>query len=322
MNFNEDDDLWNVLDSLKISFSDQNTSHSQEIICKCGSYNIYKDDNMYVCLDCSKIIDIAMDTSAEWRYYGGEDNRSGDPSRCGLPTNTLLPRSSLGSVVGGYAKDNNDLRCVRRLQVWNSMPYDERKLLSVFDKMTANTSNCGISSKVVHDAKVMYKQASAKKISRGDNNEGLIASCVYHACIINKVPRSTREISEMSNINPIILTKGNARFQTLMHLNVDCSVPSDFVSRFGSQLNLSMLQIQRCIKLANYLEKEEIINDNSATSNTAGLIYYFISYFNYTVSKQTIAQVCLVSSVTITKIHKHLLKYKKYIDKFIDNDFK
>lgn len=314
-------DLLNILDSLKYSFTNiENNKSIDDIRCSCGSFDIIQDDSMYICFQCSNIIDIAMDTSAEWRYYGNDDNRNSDPSRCGLPTNNLLPRSSLGSVVGGYPKDNKDLQCVRRLQVWNSMPYDERKLLSVFDKMTSNTSNCGIPAKVVHDAKVLYKKASAKKISRGDNNEGLIASCLYHACIINKVPRSTREIAEMSNINPIVLTKGNARFQTLMQLNVSCSEPSDFISRFGSQLNLSMKQIEQCIQLAQYLEKEEIINDNSPTSSSAGIIYYFITYFKYNISKKFIASVCGVSEVTITKCNKNLLKYKDIINNYIQKN--
>ena len=77
-------------------------------------------------------------------------------------------------------------------QMWNSMPYDERTLWNVFDKMTANSINNGIPQKVIDDAKNLYKQASEKKISRGDNKEGLIASCIYHACLINKIPKSSK----------------------------------------------------------------------------------------------------------------------------------
>ena len=321
MNLNADEDIWNVLDSIQESFKIDIKKISKDVQCSCGSFDIITDDNMYICNTCSKIIDIVIDSSAEWRYYGSDDNKSGDPSRCGLPTNTLLPKSSLGSVVGGYGKDSKDLQCVRRLQVWNSMPYYERKLLMVFDKITSNTTNYGIPSKVLYDAKVLYKQASAKKISRGDNNEGLIASCLYHACIINNIPRSTKEIADMSNITQVVLTKGNSRFQTLMHINMVCSSPKDYMSRFGSQLNLSMKQISECIKLSEFLEKEEIINDNSPISSSAGIIYYYDSYFKYNVSKKLIAKICGVSEVTITKCNKNLLKFKDYIDNYIKLNF-
>jgi transcription initiation factor TFIIB len=314
MNLNVDEELW---DTLIDSFNSQQKNINTDIKCKCGSYNIIKDESMYICLNCSNILDIVMDSTAEWRYYGSDDNKYSDPSRCGLPTNTLLPKSSLGSVVGGFGKESRDLQCVRRLQVWNSMPYYERKLLSVFDKLTSNTQNKGIPTKVLHDAKILYKEASVKKISRGDNNEGLIASCLYHACIINNVPRSPKEIAEMSNISQVILTKGNVRFQKLMPINVECSAPKDYISRFGSQLNLSKNQINDCIKLSEFLEKEEIINDNSPTSSSAGIIYYYICYLNFNVSKKIIAKICGVSEVTITKCNKNLIKYKDVIDTFI-----
>ena len=31
-----------------------------------------------------------LDNSAEWRYYGADDNHQGDPTRCGMPINPLL----------------------------------------------------------------------------------------------------------------------------------------------------------------------------------------------------------------------------------------
>tara|TARA_Y100000389_G_scaffold186336_1_gene206596 strand:- start:2090 stop:3052 length:963 start_codon:yes stop_codon:yes gene_type:complete len=317
-----DTELWDAIDTIQKSFiHDLHISPNPNLKCSCGSINIVKDDNMYICNECSNILDIVMDSSAEWRYYGSDDNKFSDPSRCGLPTNTLLPKSSLGSVVGGFGNESKDLQCVRRLQVWNSMPYDERKLLMVFEKMASNTTNSGITAKVLHDGKVLYKQASAKKISRGDNNKGLIASCLYHACILNNVPRSTTEIAKIFGIPQIVLTKGNARFQMLMQINVMCTSPKDYISRFGSQLNLSMKQIEQCIQLSEYLEKEEIINDNSPTSSSAGIIFYYNNYFNYNVSKKLIASVCGVSEVTITKCNKQLLKYKAYIDIYIKSNF-
>ena len=76
--------------------------------------------------------------------------------------------------------------------MWNAMPYNERTLWNVFDKLTGISLTNGIPQKIIDDAKVLYKRASEKKISRGDNKEGLIASCIYHACLINNLPRSSK----------------------------------------------------------------------------------------------------------------------------------
>ena len=73
-------------------------------------------------------------------------------------------------------------------------------------------------TKVIDDAKIFYKKTAEKKISRGENKEGLIASCIYHSCLVNEVPRSSKEIAKMFNISHVTLNKGNSRFQQLLQL--------------------------------------------------------------------------------------------------------
>jgi transcription initiation factor TFIIB len=303
--------LWDLMENVnKLNIDDI-------ITCNCGSSNIIKDDNLFTCQECYNIVDNVIDCSAEWRYYNGDDNKSEDPSRCGLPTNHLLPKSSLGSIVGRGPKDTKELHCVRKLQTWTSMPYYERKLLNVFEKFSNSTNNTGISPKVLYDAKIMYKKVSSMKISRGNNNEGLIASCVYYACIINKTPRSIKEISDMFNITPIVLTKGNSRFQKLNPMNVLSISPQDFISRFGSKLNLSRSHIDQCVDFTNFLEINDIISDNSPTSTAAGIICYFCYYKKIDILKKYIANICGVSEVTVTKSLKNISKYDKIINIYL-----
>ena len=250
-----------------------------------------------------------IDTRAEWRYYGA-DSRGDDPSRCGMATNELLPKSSLGSVIACRRGDSRDIRRIRMYQMWNSMPYWERTLYNVFDKLSINTTNQGIPSKVLDDAKVLYKRASEKKISRGDNKEGLIASCIYYACLMNKLPRSHKEIARMFRIDPVILTKGNSRFQTLLNINVDSSNPDDYIARFASKLDMKYSDIQACKKFAQQLDELEIVSENAPTSVAAGAIYYYCMAKQIDITKKVIAEICEVSEVTITKCYKRLTKHK------------
>ena len=309
---------------MKYSFSPKkNISMNEEInkVCHiCNSRDIIQDDTLLTCIHCSCIIGSVIDQTQEWRNYQDETSSKGtssDPSRCGMPTNFLLPKSSLGSVAKGCSRD---MMIVKRLETWNMMPYNERKLLCVFEKFMTSTNNNGIPMKVIQDAKYMYKQASNKKISRGENSSGLIASCIYHACIINNVPRSMKEISEMFNIDSTVLTKGNARFQKLIPMNMPSSSAKDFVSRFGSQLDLSMNDIIFCKKFVEFLEEEEIITDNSPTTSAAGSIAYFCLYHGIkNILKKDISTVCSVSEVTINNSIKTINKYKEDIEDFFEN---
>ena len=161
-----DDEMWVLFKEIKdeedkqIKISngiDDNCEENKLIKCDCGCVEFLIEDNMHICKKCCSIISKVIENTAEWRYYGNDDNRDGDPSRCGMPTNNLLPKSSIGSMIGSGYKDNIDMRIIRKFQMWNSMPYDERTLWNVFDKMTANTINNGIPMKVIEITRKWYR---------------------------------------------------------------------------------------------------------------------------------------------------------------------
>ena len=314
-----EDELWKLFDEVKKEENIDNCVDDKNIIkCLCCCSEFINEDNMNICSKCSSIISNVIENTAEWRFYGNDDNRDGDPSRCGMPTNNLLPKSSMGSMIGCGYKDNIDIRRIRMFQMWNSMPYDERTLWNVFDKMTANTINNGIPQKVIDNAKVLYKKASEKKISRGDNKEGLIASCIYHSCLLNKIPKSSKDIAAMFNISHVTLNKGNSRFQTLLQINVSSPDPIDFISQYGNNLNMYIGDINKCKELVKIIEDNEIMNYNSPTSSAAGILYYYSVVKNLGYSKKKFAKACNVSEVTIVKCYKIINNYHDFIIKNSD----
>ena len=133
---------------------------------------------------------------------------------------------------------------------------------------------------------------------------------MYYACIINKVPRSTKEIACMFKLDPNVLTKGNARFQELLKINVDTSNPEDFIARFGSNLNMNWEDIQACKELAHKIEEHELVSENAPTSVAAGTIFFYCHYKELDFTKKQISDTCSVSEVTITKCFKKLQKFK------------
>jgi len=315
LSLNTDEDIWDLMTDMKeMILEEEEGKKDNEIICSCGSKRILNEDCMQICADCSSILGKIIDNTAEWRYYGS-DTKSDDPSRCGLPTNVLLPKSSLGSMIGGNKFGNYDIRLIRKYQMWNAMPYNERTLWNVFDKLTGVSLSNGIPQKIIDDAKVLYKRASEKKISRGNNKQGLIASCIYHACLMNNLPRSSKEIAKMFDIDPVVLNKGNSRFQTLLQINVSSSSPLDFISRYCSNLDMKMEDIENCKKLAKFLEESEIMSDNSPTSSCASILYYYSKKKNLGITKKQFSDVCQVSEVTVEKGFKFLEVYDTYINK-------
>ena len=106
-----------------------------EVCDDCGG-DLVTEKGLLKCLQCGIIHDKEIVQSAEWRYYGSEDTKNSDPTRCGMPVNVLLPESSVGTVVSNqFCKDKGMYR-VKQYQSWTSMTYKERSIYKVFTEIT------------------------------------------------------------------------------------------------------------------------------------------------------------------------------------------
>ena len=85
----------------------------QEKCNSCDSLNIVTQRGEIICKDCGIINYNLIDHNAEWRYYGSEDSKYSDPTRCGLPTNELLPESSLGSTISFKHGESYEMKKIR-----------------------------------------------------------------------------------------------------------------------------------------------------------------------------------------------------------------
>jgi len=303
--FSSLDEISTVKQEIKISCCDDTENH-------------LLGEGMIICKNCNNIISNIIDT-AEWRYYGANDSKSSDPTRCGMPVNQLLPESSVGSFISNRGSRNKSMYKVRKYQQWGGMPYAERTLLKVFQEISRVCNESGIPEMIIKEAHVLYKIVSTTKITRGSNRKGIIAACVYFSCKINNVPRSTNEIASIFSINNTIMTKGCKKFQEIMQLNkVDINrihntntiTLDDFIDRFCSKLNLKDEDITN-IKHISYLSQVyNLINDNTPPSMAAGCIYLYIKEVEYDIHKKTISDVCKISEVTINKCYKKLENHK------------
>jgi transcription initiation factor TFIIB len=317
MTIHEDDGVWSLINDLRRTrirriILPLDEDHSLECTF-CKSKDVILEDGNYSCTDCGALVCRFIDTTAEWRFYGYDDSKSGDPSRCGLPVNELLPDSSLGSIIGFGGRETHDIRIMRKYHMWNSMSYKERSLYNIFDTLTVNAVNNGISKSILEEAKALYKKLSELKITRGDNRSGLIASSIYMSCKSNKVPRSAKEIAKIFNLKVTTMTKGCKKFQEMMKMNMESTGPVDFVQRFCSRLNIEKQQRETCKEIILKAEDLGIVSENTPPSIAAGSIHLCNIVLDWKINKKDLSDACEISQVTITKCYKKLYIYKDYL---------
>ena len=317
-------DLDNLFEQLKPEkpLEEKESVNKTNDICEsCGSDDFVVDNGSVICKSCGMIQYNTIDSGAEWRFYGSEDSKFSDPTRCGLPTNALLPESSLGSTVSFKYGESYEMRKIRNYHLWNAMPYKERSLYNVFDGIQVRANDNGIPSCIIDEAKNLYKTISDIQINRGSNRNGIIASCIYKACILQGCPRSAKEIAEIFKLNITHMTKGCKKFDEILNLDncqnlcvaSNTTKSIDFIERFCSKLNLGKNIVKICKHVCEKADEYNLVSKCIPPSIAAGSIFLVCNILNINISKKEISTTCKISEVTISKCYKSLLKYHKYL---------
>jgi transcription initiation factor TFIIB len=316
--------LWNVFET------EVESSQKMECLCRtiqdreyCDHCNFkleYSDEGFLSCTNnkCGIIYKDVLDQSAEWRYYGADDNQTSDPTRCGMPTNPLLEESSFGCKVVSIGKTSYETRKLRRYTEWQSIPYGEKIMYDEFQRIIIYAQNAGISKKIVDDAIRFHKKISVHEHSfRGDNKSGLIIASIYISFRINKYPRTAKELASMFHVDVGIATKGcKIALSILNDLECDSlddektnfvkTTSIDFIERFCSRLNVNSELTQLCKFISSKIESENLMQSNTPNSIAAGIVYFISHLCRLNITKLDIKNVSEISEVTINKCAKVL----------------
>jgi transcription initiation factor TFIIB len=338
--------LWDIFDTEKTTQAKLNQpqteiecvyEHKEQGLCHlCNSVLVIMEDGFPTCTNsaCSVIYTDTLDYSPEWRFYGADDKNSADPTRCGNPINPLLVESSFGCKVMASSNLSYEMKKIRKWTEWQSMPHKEKSLYNEFQFITIMAQNAGIPKILIDDAISIHKDISEQKMFRGLNRDGIKAASIYISCRLNGCPRTAHEIAEIFSLDKTSATNGCSMAVNILH-NIERSVdlsqqtelqmttPSSFIERYCSKLNMNMELTMLCKFIANKLEQNNIITDNTPHAIAAGIVYFISYYCNMNVSKTNIKQISGVSDVTINKCFKKMdairdtLLPKCIIDKYL-----
>ena len=273
----------------------------------CDAYNLYTDypNGMIVCLSCGVVNDDQLiDESAEWNF-GQEDAMYGkDPSRCGCPTNPLLEKSSMSTVIGKGG--GNKYWLMRKIHQQNSMDYEERARWHVFEHITRVAEQANLPPSVINQAKYLYKNLSERKLSRGGVRKGLIACCIMQACKQCNVSRSVKEISIICDVDVSKINNASKIFDEVLHVDTEHTKSDDLVIRFCSGLQLPNKYQYKLMKkvseLSDALTKSKLLVGKTPSAVTSGMIYFCLKNDNIEYSKKDLAVKHGISVVTLNKI--------------------
>ena len=311
--------IWEILDN-EASPSEMECiyEYNHDTCATCNSNLVTMDDGFPTCANkqCSKICRDTLDFSPEWRFYGADDKNSSDPTRCGNPVNPLLQESSLGCKVLYTGKSSYEMRKIGKWTEWQSIPHREKSLYNEFMYISTMAQNSGIPKIFIDDALTIHKDISEQKMFRGCNRDGIKAASIYISCRLNGFTRTPHEIAEIFNLDNASATHGCSlaleilnnvhRNNGLETTQLGVTLPSAFIDRYCSKLNINKDHTMLCRFIASKVERLNLIPDNTPHSIAAGIIFFVCQVFSMAQSKGDIAAICKVSEVTISKCYRKL----------------
>ena len=310
-------DIWKLYD--KEEEKDEiDCIYSSENGCNtCGEMLFISDEGFNCCSNkaCGKIYKDILDFGAEWRFYGADDTNNTDPTRCGMPINPLLKESSFGCKIVCNFSSSYEMRKIRRYTEWQSMPYKEKSKYDDFQVISVLASNAGIPKIIIDDAIRYYNKISEVKTYRGINRDGILASSIYISCSINQHPRTSKEIASIFKLDNTSATRGCKNALSILN-DIECeeenktvlhnTTPSSFINRYCSKLSINQELTKLCLFIANIVESQKLIPENTPHSISAGIVYFVCQKCNLNISKKSITLISKISEVTINKCYKKL----------------
>jgi transcription initiation factor TFIIIB Brf1 subunit/transcription initiation factor TFIIB len=232
-------------------------------------------------------------------------------------------------ILGGQGKN---MYRIRRFHTWNAMPYRERSLLQIFDRLSLIATNYGMSASILEETKEMYVTLHELCDRRGLTRDAVLASCLYTALKQAQTPRKPKEVADMFNLSTATFTKALKFFQEIFALaeqkgvlkkrTVDTTYGSTKAEDYVS-LPISKLQIPRAKAaaveaaaraIATLTEREGYSVENVPPSLAAGCVAFVLSNMEgVDASVADVARAADVSVATLQKCLRRLENHKEVL---------
>ncbi len=253
---------------------------------------------------------MCIDDRPEWTSGVTEDGKVNDPSRCSAPNvnpELFSQDWGKGTIITTNKASSYSNKRMAKINFHQSMNHKDRSLFHAYKDI--DEACYRLPDTVVKDAKMMYKKFNEKKLTRGAVRTGIKANCVLFACRMSKIPRTTKEISDMFSIQPKDLSRTSQMFKEVMlgkTTNTYTTLPHDVMQRLLNSFDVSREERLKCNNMCSRLETCSDLMSKTPNSVASVIIYMVLKH---RVNKNEINEKCVVSIPTINKIENIIKKY-------------
>ena len=296
----------------------ENETESGTVCPECGG-DLVTDEvhGETVCGDCGLVVETdEIDRGPEWRTFDSAERDQ--KSRVGAPTTNMMHDKGLSTNIGWQDKDaygnalsSSQRQRMKRLRTWNerfrTRDSKERNLKQALGEIDRMASALGLPENVRETASVIYRRALEADLLPGRSIEGVATAALYAAARQAGTPRSLDEISAVSRVEKMELTRAYRYVVRELKLEIKPADPESYVPRYVSDLNLPDDVERRARELIEAARQEGVLSGKSPVGIAAAAVYAAALLTNEKVTQSQVSEVADVSEVTIRNRYKELL---------------
>jgi transcription initiation factor TFIIIB Brf1 subunit/transcription initiation factor TFIIB len=294
--------IWDQFDSL--TKGTESVEQYNEYICKCGGAKYFANGEYPVCTTCGLVEDFYVSTEPEWTSGIDADGNVSDPSRCGGPVNTgfFSENWNMGTIISTRGK-SYAVKKMSRIHFHTSMNHRDRALFHAYAEIEkAGREKLGCSDVIIDTAKILYKEFTEKKLTRGDVRAGVKANCLFLACKKFGYPRTTKEVADALNIDTKDVGRTSNILKDTLSENdpITITKPRDVVARIFNEFDIEDKTKERMkvIKFCDLIERKPELMGKTPSGIASAAIYIVMR------GKISKVEICKASGISLPTLNK------------------
>ncbi|XVH32942.1 transcription initiation factor IIB [Haloferacaceae archaeon DSL9] len=274
-----------------------------------GSLQTERDET--VCSSCGLVIAVdRLDRGPEWRAFSDDDT---NPERTGAPLTHARHDRGLSTEIGRSKRlSGRKRRQFARLRRQHTRARistkRDRNLVYAFTEIRRLVGALSLPKRVRDHACSLFRSAQNEDLLRGRSLEGFASACVYAACRIASVSRTTDEVVEQARSTE---AEHHAAYDALnreLGLPVGPVDPAEYLPRFASHLSVGAAVEKRARELVSTAADRGLTNGRNPCGVAAACLYTAAQELDgeRDLTQRETADVAGVTPVTLRKTYKAL----------------
>lgn len=266
------------------------------------------------CKNCGAVIeDRIIDETYERRTFGGENSGSGgrDQTRVGGPSNVYSEGMNLEVTIA--SKKHGDVYSKKRHRTSGS---SNSSLNRIFQRAEELAQKLKLKQNVVDKSKDLLQKVEKEKKLKGRSLDCIIASALFEACRLAKVPHTLTEISNNLGLDRKTVNKCFNSIKSIIIENRENQIQTNVSGLVNSCCNKMELEpkVKNCAtEVAQLICKSEIIAGRNPSTIAGASILIASKLLQIPISKKDIAEKATTTENTITNAYQEIVKYKEVV---------